>query len=102
MTGALTAVCLVCFVFYRFVTSGQKRRASSGKVCQKCGTRLTLFNRALDAPDLCGRCVNASFPHSIKVNCPECGTSLKGATSEMVGETGVCPKCKAEFEIKRD
>jgi len=36
---------------------------------------------------------------SLKSNCPQCGRSLRGATQEMVGDTGVCPKCKAEFVI---
>jgi len=38
----------------------------------------------------------------IKVNCPQCGRSLKGATREMIGETGVCSKCKAEFVIEKN
>ena len=36
---------------------------------------------------------------NLKVNCPECGRSLKGATHAMIGDTGVCVKCKAEFVI---
>ena len=35
----------------------------------------------------------------LKVKCPACGHTLKGATTAMVGELGVCPHCKAEFEI---
>ena len=35
------------------------------------------------------------------INCPQCGRSLKGATQEMIGDTGVCPKCKAEFIIEQ-
>ena len=38
----------------------------------------------------------------MKVSCPQCGRSLKGATREMVGDRGVCPKCKNEFEIKQE
>ncbi|MFC1636346.1 hypothetical protein ACFL5Z_16065 [Planctomycetota bacterium] len=38
----------------------------------------------------------------VKVNCPQCGRSLRGATREMIGDTGVCPKCKAEFLIKQN
>ena len=37
----------------------------------------------------------------IKVNCPQCGRSLKGATKDMIGDIGVCPKCKAEFAIEQ-
>ena len=37
----------------------------------------------------------------IKVNCPKCGRPLKGATQVMVGDTGVCAKCKAEFVINQ-
>ena len=38
----------------------------------------------------------------LKVNCPRCGRSLRGATQEMIGDTGVCPKCKAEFGIEQE
>ena len=34
------------------------------------------------------------------IHCPQCGRSLKGATKDMIGDTGVCPKCKAEFTIE--
>jgi hypothetical protein len=34
------------------------------------------------------------------IHCPQCGRSLKGATKDMIGDTGVCPKCKAEFMIE--
>jgi len=37
----------------------------------------------------------------LDVKCPKCGRSLRGATKEMIGDTGVCPKCKTEFEIER-
>ena len=40
--------------------------------------------------------------NKLQINCPECGPSLKGATREMIGDTGVCPKCKAEFVIKQE
>lgn len=36
----------------------------------------------------------------LKVKCPGCGRSLKGATEAMIGDTAVCPKCKAEFTIE--
>jgi hypothetical protein len=35
----------------------------------------------------------------LKLHCPNCGRSLYGATREMIGDTGVCPKCKIEFVI---
>lgn len=35
----------------------------------------------------------------LKFHCPNCGRSLYGATKEMIGDTGVCPKCKTEFVI---
>ena len=38
----------------------------------------------------------------IWVDCPQCGRLLKGATRGMIGDTGVCPKCKAEFVIKQE
>lgn len=37
----------------------------------------------------------------LKVKCPGCGRSLKGATEAMIGDTAVCPKCKAEFTIEK-
>jgi len=35
------------------------------------------------------------------VTCPQCGRSLKGATRAMIGDVGVCPKCKTEFVIEQ-
>jgi hypothetical protein len=37
----------------------------------------------------------------VSINCPRCGRSLKGATQEMIGDTGICPKCKTEFVIEQ-
>jgi hypothetical protein len=34
------------------------------------------------------------------IKCPNCHQRLEGAKENMVGDTGVCPKCKTEFEIK--
>jgi len=42
--------------------------------------------------------VEATFVN-IRIKCPNCNRKLRGATEDMVGETGVCPKCKTEFEI---
>jgi len=36
----------------------------------------------------------------LKIKCPGCGRSLKGVTRAMIGDVGVCPKCKAEFIIE--
>lgn len=36
----------------------------------------------------------------LRIKCPDCGRLLKGATEAMIGDIGVCPKCKAEFTIK--
>ena len=33
------------------------------------------------------------------INCPRCGHSLKRAAQEIIGDTVVCPRCKAEFVI---
>ncbi len=38
----------------------------------------------------------------LRINCPQCGRSLTGATQDMIGDTGVCPKCKAEFTIQKE
>jgi hypothetical protein len=32
--------------------------------------------------------------------CPKCKRNLDGVTENMIGDTGVCPKCKTEFELK--
>ena len=37
----------------------------------------------------------------IKINCPQCGRSLKGATQDMIRDIGVCPNCKSEFTIEQ-
>jgi transcription elongation factor Elf1 len=36
----------------------------------------------------------------ITVSCPECGRNLYGARRSMIGDTGSCRNCNAEFEIK--
>ena len=38
-------------------------------------------------------------PKKLRIICPECGHTLRDATSQMIGDIGVCPKCKAEFVI---
>lgn len=35
------------------------------------------------------------------IHCPQCYRLLKGATKDMIGDTGVCQKCKAEFTIEQ-
>lgn len=37
----------------------------------------------------------------MRLDCPQCGRQLKGASTDMVGDVGVCPKCKAEFVIEQ-
>ena len=37
----------------------------------------------------------------LRLECPQCGRSLKGVTEEMIGDIGVCAKCKAEFVIEQ-
>ncbi len=37
--------------------------------------------------------------NKIRIACPECGSRLRGATQEMIGDIGVCGKCKCEFRI---
>ncbi len=39
--------------------------------------------------------------YELQVRCPNCNRKLEGATERMVGDMGVCPKCKTEFEIRR-
>lgn len=43
----------------------------------------------------------SSTNKKLRLNCPQCGRLLKGATREMIGDIGVCPKCKAEFAIEQ-
>jgi DNA-directed RNA polymerase subunit RPC12/RpoP len=49
----------------------------------------------------CGKRFNwpPAFVEKMRVSCPKCGVSLRGVTSDMVGDIGVCPNCKHEFEI---
>lgn len=35
----------------------------------------------------------------LKIKCPNCGARLRGVTSDMIGDIGVCPSCRAEFQI---
>lgn len=48
----------------------------------------------------CKSCNKNFYFGPIEVKCPKCGRKLNGATSEMIGDTGVCPNCKHEFEIR--
>lgn len=43
---------------------------------------------------------NVDLQEKIKIICPNCGVFLKGTTREMIGDIGVCTKCKAEFTIE--
>ena len=51
---------------------------------------------------VCGTNVEEEKDKKIKVNCPQCGRKLKGAMREMIGDIGVCPKCKVEFVIEQE
>jgi len=35
----------------------------------------------------------------VSLKCPGCGKSLKGVTFNMIGDIGICQKCKNEFKI---
>jgi hypothetical protein len=39
-------------------------------------------------------------PETLKIKCPGCNRTLKGVTTKMVGDIGVCNKCKTEFTIQ--
>lgn len=43
---------------------------------------------------------DVDLQEKIKIICPNCGAFLKGTTREMIGDIGVCRKCKAEFTIE--
>ncbi len=49
----------------------------------------------------CNKKFKISDELKFAVRCPNCSRKLKGATEKMIGDTGICPKCKTEFEIKR-
>ncbi len=35
----------------------------------------------------------------LRFACPKCSTNLRGATADMIGDIGVCAKCRHEFTI---
>ena len=39
---------------------------------------------------------------AVSIKCPQCGKKLYRSTEEMIGEVGVCKKCKAEFTIRQE
>ncbi len=47
---------------------------------------------------LLGQGVSSS--ERLKVRCPSCGARLRGATAAMIGDLGVCAKCKHDFVIE--
>jgi len=40
--------------------------------------------------------------NKLGINCPNCGHRLYGVTESMIGQIGMCKKCKAEFTIDKD
>lgn len=38
----------------------------------------------------------------LEIFCPQCGRQLYGASQDMIGDTGVCTRCKAEFVIEQN
>ncbi len=75
VVGGVVAFLAICGLAYK------------SHVCTDCGTR---FNW----PPV--------FVRKLAVTCPGCGTRLKGATADMVGDTAVCRRCKEEFEIQAE
>ncbi|MCX5634070.1 MAG: hypothetical protein NTW93_10420 [Phycisphaerae bacterium] len=57
--GIVTAYCLFGFIVYRVATLRQKAVRGVSKVCRICGRKISLFNRALDVADLCGKCARS-------------------------------------------
>lgn len=58
-----------------------------------------------NAKAICTECNHRfviSDDSKLSIRCPNCNRKLKGATEDMVGETGVCTKCKTEFKIERN
>ncbi|HUT34467.1 MAG TPA: hypothetical protein VNE39_13355 [Planctomycetota bacterium] len=95
--GCCMAACLGAFVLYRIVTHRQS--VKRGSECRSCGAKLGLFNRCLNEPNLCKSCAR---PTSVIVKCPQCGATFGRATKEMIGTTGECGKCGAEFDVDAD
>ncbi len=60
---------------------------------------VAFFGTVIGIAKLCRR--RGSKPSKLRVNCPQCDRLLNGATTDMIGDTGVCPKCKAEFVIEQ-
>ena len=50
----------------------------------------------------CNKTFEIPKVRKLGLRCPNCNKKLKGATSEMVGDIGVCPRCGTEFEIKEN
>ena len=58
-----------------------------------------------NAKAICTECNHRfviSDDSKLSIRCPNCNRKLKGATEDIIGETGVCPKCKTEFKIERN
>ncbi|MCK4752940.1 MAG: hypothetical protein KAS75_05795 [Planctomycetes bacterium] len=70
-----------------------------GSMIYKFGKRLGKIKRFKRIAAVLTKEIHLS--KKLHVNCPECGRPLKGATREMIGDTGVCPKCRAEFIIEQ-
>ncbi len=48
----------------------------------------------------CGKPFVLKYPLRLTQRCPNCGVSLRGATTAMLGELAVCPKCGTEWAIR--
>lgn len=86
----LNGVCPAC----RKAPLGELRKNKTW-TCMACGEQLLwLVPDSHAEPSL-----RSGRPRKLKVSCPKCGRRLKGATSAMIGDIGVCQRCRAEFEI---
>jgi hypothetical protein len=66
--------------------------------CSHCGKPI---HRGCVCCPFCGtpRTPGPTRQHKITVACPQCGANLRGVTADMIGDIGVCAKCKQEFLI---
>ena len=104
---ALQAAVLYAFVWRNVVCPDVKRFFNHlNGACPVCGKGVLgcPVKRLVWTCPSCGMSVKW-MPYNprkrLRVKCPQCAKSLKGATEAMIGDTGVCKNCRAEFPIRR-
>jgi hypothetical protein len=102
--GAIV-ICIIWFliwsvhIFALRVSSGEEPRLSGGYFFMILISYYILSNGYVKRTK---KTKNRDNNLRLTIHCPQCGRSLKGATKDMIGDIGVCPKCKAEFMIEEN